>query len=375
MTKQMPKHAPQWLGLGNNPLYYMDLIDRVGTEGWLIREHVIFPTLFTAMRARLGTSRAPIVDFGAGPGSLTERLTRTLGRPVEGLDASRPFVRLARASYPHIPFGYTKGTAPVGSGMHHAQAHLVLHCTPEPERLLADMARTMEFNGYAFITVPNAAYFKAAAVRKNPGQKAYDVHIGGKARMTYYPISLKGYETLFAQAGLTVVEKHLCTAPQDAPPALDKYKHEPRFVVYVLQKREDNIDTALIMHADTGRVLLLTRSDRDDKFPGAKSLFSIRRAGPKTDAVQNLTLGLGQRLGIRPEYINPEPLGSLRVTHHHAAGLQHANVRLFAVKVRGAMPQIVNRHYMAGQMVTPGAIRPFGGACTQLAHAYFRAQP
>jgi trans-aconitate methyltransferase len=367
----MPKYTPQLLGRGNNPIQYMELIDSVGGEGWLIRERVIFPVLFQLMHETLKDSQAPIMDYGAGTGSLTERLTRELGEGVEGVDVSTTFVRLAQATYPHIPFHMLKGVP--GYSMYNANAHLVLHCTPEPEKVLEAMADSVEPNGHAFVTVPHADYFKAAVRRAHPNKKQYVVTVGGKAKMTYYPLSISAYETLFEQAGFVITAKRYCQAPADSPAILEKYKRQPRFVVYALQKKEDIVDTALIMHADTGKVLLLTRSLQDDKFPGAKSLFSVRRASGQ-DGPGNLARGIQARLGVRPNHIGTHPLGSLRVRHRHQTRLQYANVHLYPVRVQGSLDIIQNEYYAGSQLVTPASIRPFGGACTQLAYEFFRSR-
>jgi SAM-dependent methyltransferase len=369
----MPKYPPQLLGRGNNPLYYAELIDGVGSEGRMIREKVIFPTLFSLMRQTLGDHAVPLLDYGSGTGSLTEQLSRRLGLLVEGVDVSARFVRLAQAAYPHLRFYKTSMKRPVGYGMHNANAHLVLHCTPHPEEVLENMADCLEPDGHAFVTVPHADYFKATQLRENPGKKAYVVKVGDKAMMTYYPLTPLEYENLFKRAGFTVVAKRSCVASKDSPPELAKYKKQAWFIVYALQKKEDTVDTALIMHADTGKVLLLTRALNDDKFPGAKSLFSVRRAAGIADGPSSLAQALPARLGIQPQYISPHPLGSLRAKHRHGTQLQHAKVNLYAVKIHGSVPGIRNAYYDSSQLVSPMSIRPSGGACTQLAYEFFRS--
>jgi SAM-dependent methyltransferase len=363
----------QLLGQGNNPFEYLGLIDNPSSEGYQIRTQVIFPTLFRLMREVLGDTYTPFVDFGSGTGSLTAELSKSLGLLAEGVDESKRFVRLAAATYPHIPFHGMQGAMPVAYNMHNAQAHLVLHCTPKPKVLLEQIADALEPNGYAFITIPNPEYFKAAYVLRHPEKQAHVVTVGNKAKMTYYPRTIEEHESLFTQAGFKIRRKQVCYAQPNAPAILEKYKHEPRFIMYALQKQTDIIDTAFITLPGSGKIMLLTRVADDDKFPGAKSFFSVRRRDTTLDGRKNLAEALQARLGIRAGYISQTPLGSLYAKHRHADKVQHAHVHLHAVKLQSPPSVVHNKYFAKSEFIEPDALRPFGGACTQLGYEFLRS--
>ncbi len=363
----------QWLGKGNNPLKYMETIDVPRSEGYQIREQVIFPTLFALVDEVTGNTGTPLFDVGSGTGSLTARLSNRLDRLVEGADISRRFVDLAKDHHPQQRFYRIGHKLPVGYGLHYAHLHLVLHCTPKPDKLLEDIADATEPNGYVFVTIPHPDHYKRSVlVPAGEKEGAYIVSVGS-AKMTYYHRHIETHERLFAQAGLQIVAKRACYAPASAPKTLDKYKQEAGFIVYALQKKVDVVDTGLVMHSGTGKILLLTRALDDDKFPGVKSLFSVRRAHPDEHGPENLARGLNRRLGMAPDYIAPRKLGSLLVKHKHASTTQYADVNLYAVKISGNVPTISNKYYATSELIPKSALRPFGGACTRLGYEFLRS--
>lgn len=358
----------QILGNKRNAILYANHVDTVGSEGWQIRNYVIFPKLFKLMNATISTS-APIIDIGSGTGSLTKLIKTNVGQYVEGVDISKNFVALSKKLAPDIPFHVTGQNTLSGYGMHTTNLHLVLHCVKDAEDVIEKVSDLTMADGYVFATLAHPEYFKKSAVSANPNQKSYSLTIGDHAEMTYYYRTLEEYEAIFNKYGLQTVSKHECLAPADAPNNLHKYKKKPYFIIYVLQKKIDIINTALIIEAESGKIGLFTRSANDDKFPGVKSMFSAKQLTQNDHA---LSTEMKKRIGITPSYISNNPIGSILAKHKHANRVQYAKVNLYAVKSYDNLIMKNNKYYDTLDLVTPAKIKPYGGACTQLAYNFLQ---
>jgi 2-polyprenyl-3-methyl-5-hydroxy-6-metoxy-1,4-benzoquinol methylase len=116
------------------------------------------------MDAMLGKARPQsIVDIGCGEGVLTERWATSLDRPVVGVDLDDPKLRAEweRRSRPNLRF--VAGTAdrlPFEDGEFDAATAIeVLEHVPDPETVLAEMARVAE--RWLLVSVPREPLWRA----------------------------------------------------------------------------------------------------------------------------------------------------------------------------------------------------------------------
>ena len=361
----------QPLGLGKNPVKYHEVIDNPASLNYQIREQVIFPTLFPLLTKYLGEHEAPIVDVGSGTGSLTARLTRTFPGRVSGFDVSEQFLAFAKSHYPDIPFDTMRHPLGGGFNAQHVHSHLVLHCVDEVEAHVEQLIDVTEPNGYLFITIPHPDHFKERLIHKNRTQESLIAHVG-EAQMLYFRRTLQWYEQMFRRLGVHVIEKQECFARSTETDALQKYVHDPHFIVYVLQKPNTIVDTALMTHRDTGKVLLLTRSKHLKRFPGAKSLLSEMRHEQVVDGHHSIAQGIKYRIGITVDYVSPYQIGSMQVKHKHASYTQHGQVNLYAAQFSGPLPDLKRGNYSDAVLIPPRRLKPFGGACTQMAYNFLQ---
>lgn len=361
--------SKQPLGQGQNPRYYYDLVDFPSSEGYQIRHQVIFPTLYRLMRQYALSNPAPLLDHGSGTGSLTSELEQALSLPASGYDPSRVFTRLARQQHPNTPFHHLRPGQlhPVGFG--HLNSHLVMHCAPNIDRVIEDIASATMGNGYAFITLPHPKYFKASQPSSSDG--AIHTTIGAKAQLAYYRRDLREYEEAFVRHGFEVADYRECRAPKNSQNLSFKYQYDPHFVIYVLKKSIDTIDTVLLNHRETGRYIVATRSRRDDKFPGVRSFVSKRRLGAVSGR-QNAAAAIKQRLGLAPHYVSKQPIATMMARDKHADRTQYARVNLYAGYASGNLDDYSRQYFDHVEVLTPAAIRPFGGTCTKLGYQYLQ---
>lgn len=121
----------------------------------------------------LGDIRAMrVLDLGCGPGWLSQQLHEA-GAQVLGIDGSADLIKMARASYPGIPFlrhDLSQGL-PAGSGMFaHIVANMVLMDIPDLTKLIPSVRQALQPGGKFIFTMQHPCFFNIKSQRDESGQ-------------------------------------------------------------------------------------------------------------------------------------------------------------------------------------------------------------